>query len=39
MQNPFGLTVAQKHDLIIQFNEEKETAYDNYITDKADRKM
>ena len=38
MQQPFGLTVAQKHDLIIQFNQDKEQAYDTYLKDKAERK-
>ena len=33
-----SLTTAQKHDLIIKFNQERGMAYDNYQTGKIARK-
>ena len=34
-----SLTTAQKHDLIIKFNEERQATHENYQKEKADRKM
>ena len=33
-----GLTNAQKHDLIIKFNQEREEIYNTYHADKAEKK-
>ena len=32
------LTVAQKHDLIVKFNEDRDQVYDEYLTDKIAKK-
>ena len=32
------LTVAQKHDLIVKFNEDRDTVYDEYLTEKIAKK-
>ena len=32
------LTVAQKHDLIVKFNEDRDQVYDEYLSDKVAKK-
>ena len=39
MNKAYGLTVAEKHELIIQFNDEREGAHGVYQDGKATRKM
>ena len=37
-QNTAPLTVAQKHEMLLAFNAQREQAYDDYITSKNERK-
>ena len=32
------LTVAQKHDLIVKFNDDRDQVYDEYLSDKVAKK-
>ena len=39
MNKAYGLTVAEKHELIIQFNNERDGANEVYQGQKEERKM